>query len=44
MRVQVVRYEPGQQYQPHHDFSDAGVENQRFLTLLLYISPAEVPS
>ena len=39
--LQVVRYEPGQQYQPHHDFSDAGVTHQRFLTLLLYISPPE---
>mmetsp|Transcript_29738 Transcript_29738/g.60779 ORF Transcript_29738/g.60779 Transcript_29738/m.60779 type:complete len:459 (-) Transcript_29738:262-1638(-) len=39
--LQVVRYEPGQQYQPHHDFSDAGIVNQRFLTLLLYISPPE---
>ena len=38
--LQVVRYEPGQQYQPHHDFSDAGVVHQRFLTLLLYIQPA----
>ena len=35
------RYDPGQQYQPHHDFSDAGVVHQRFLTLLLYISPAQ---
>lgn len=39
--LQVVRYEPGQQYQPHHDFSDTGIVNQRFLTLLLYISPPE---
>lgn len=39
--LQVVRYEPGQQYQPHHDFSDAGVVHQRFLTLLLYIYPPE---
>jgi len=39
--LQVVRYEVGQQYQPHHDFSDTGVQNQRFLTLLLYIEAAE---
>lgn len=39
--LQVVRYKVGQQYQPHHDFSDTGVQNQRFLTLLLYIEPAE---
>jgi prolyl 4-hydroxylase len=39
--LQVVRYEPGQQYQPHHDFSDAGVVQQRFLTLLLYIYPPQ---
>jgi prolyl 4-hydroxylase len=39
--LQVVRYEPGQQYQPHHDFSDTGIQNQRFLTLLLYIDAAE---
>jgi len=37
----VVRYERGQQYQPHHDFSDAGIVNQRFLTLLIYTSPAD---
>lgn len=39
--LQVVRYEKGQQYQPHHDFSDEGIANQRFLTLLLYISPSQ---
>jgi len=36
--LQVVRYEIGQQYQPHHDFSDTGIANQRFLTLLLYVN------
>jgi len=39
--LQVVRYQKNQEYQPHHDFSDQGRPEQRFLTLLLYISPPE---
>jgi len=38
-QLQVVRYEHGQQYNPHHDFSDSSGNSygQRFLTLLLYV-------
>lgn len=39
--LQVVRYESGQQYNPHHDFGDTGSVNQRFLTLLLYVQVPE---
>jgi len=39
--LQVVKYDQGQEYKPHHDFSDTGVANQRFLTLLLYVDPPE---
>lgn len=35
--LQVVRYNLGQEYAPHHDFGDDGTPQQRFLTLLLYI-------
>jgi len=35
--LQVVRYDQSQEYAPHHDFSDDGTPEQRFLTLLLYI-------
>eukprot|EP00591_Stephanopyxis_turris_P002618 CAMPEP_0195517830 /NCGR_PEP_ID=MMETSP0794_2-20130614/11774_1 /TAXON_ID=515487 /ORGANISM="Stephanopyxis turris, Strain CCMP 815" /LENGTH=536 /DNA_ID=CAMNT_0040646703 /DNA_START=84 /DNA_END=1691 /DNA_ORIENTATION=+ len=36
--LQVVRYNPGQEYNPHHDFGDSGDGiGQRFLTLLLYV-------
>lgn len=38
-QLQVVRYEHGQQYNPHHDFGEdsSGNNGQRFLTLLLYV-------
>ena len=36
-----MRYEPGQKYLAHMDF-EPGERSQRFLTLLLYIHPAEV--
>jgi len=39
--LQIVRYVVGQEYTPHHDFSDAGRTNVRFLTLLLHIAPSE---
>jgi len=39
--LQVVRYDPNQEYAPHHDFGDDGTPEQRFLTLLLYLEPAE---
>ena len=39
--LQVVRYEKGQQYAPHHDFGDDGTSEARFLTLLLHVSPSE---
>lgn len=37
--LQVVRYQHGQRYDPHHDFADGGGPGygQRFLTLLLYV-------
>jgi len=37
--LQVVKYAPGQEYTPHHDFGYSGKPNQRFLTLLMYIHP-----
>eukprot|EP00467_Chlorarachnion_reptans_P013256 CAMPEP_0114522016 /NCGR_PEP_ID=MMETSP0109-20121206/20519_1 /TAXON_ID=29199 /ORGANISM="Chlorarachnion reptans, Strain CCCM449" /LENGTH=432 /DNA_ID=CAMNT_0001703209 /DNA_START=127 /DNA_END=1422 /DNA_ORIENTATION=+ len=39
--LQVVHYDVGQQYTPHHDFGDSGRPNQRFLTLFIYIHTAE---
>ena len=39
--LQIVRYGVGQEYLPHHDFSDEGSVNVRFLTLLLHIAPSE---
>ena len=38
-QLQFVRYEYGQQYNPHHDFGEdsSGNYGQRFLTLLLYV-------
>jgi len=37
-QLQVVRYEHGQLYFPHHDFGEDGTGyGQRFLTLLLYV-------
>jgi len=41
--LQVVQYQHGQQYMPHHDFSDSSgtFYGQRFLTLLLYV---EIPN
>eukprot|EP00927_Polykrikos_kofoidii_P051325 TRINITY_DN45115_c0_g1_i1.p1 TRINITY_DN45115_c0_g1~~TRINITY_DN45115_c0_g1_i1.p1 ORF type:complete len:506 (-),score=74.69 TRINITY_DN45115_c0_g1_i1:27-1370(-) len=40
-KLQIVRYEEGQEYMPHHDFGDDGTMEQRFLTLLIYISTPE---
>jgi len=39
--LQVVKYSPGQEYTPHHDFGYSGLPNQRFLTLLIYVKGAE---
>lgn len=40
--LQVVRYTMGQHYAPHHDFGDRSASpDNRFLTLLLYIQPAQ---
>ncbi|GAB5357410.1 hypothetical protein AAMO2058_000372300 [Amorphochlora amoebiformis] len=39
--LQIVTYGPGQKYSPHHDFSDNGAPPQRFLTLFIYLKPAE---
>jgi prolyl 4-hydroxylase len=35
--LQVLRYRPGQQYKPHHD-AIAGTDNQRIVTVLLYLN------
>lgn len=35
----VLRYEPGQQFRPHHD-AIAGARNQRFRTVLVYLNDA----
>lgn len=35
--LQVLRYLPGQQYRPHHD-AIAGAENQRVMTMLVYLN------
>lgn len=35
--LQVVRYEAGQQYTPHHDFFDTSDNTMRFITMLLYL-------
>jgi len=40
--LQIVHYTEGQEYTPHHDFGDSGVSpHSRFLTLFIYIQPAE---
>uniref|UniRef100_A0A7S2X9L4 Fe2OG dioxygenase domain-containing protein n=1 Tax=Lotharella oceanica TaxID=641309 RepID=A0A7S2X9L4_9EUKA len=39
--LQVVTYGPGQKYSPHHDFNDKGSPPQRFLTLFIYLKPAD---
>lgn len=36
--LQVVRYEPGQFYLQHHDFTSVNSPNNRFVTLLVYLS------
>jgi len=37
--LQIVRYDRGQEYAPHHDFGDDGSgPAQRFLTLLVYLA------
>lgn len=40
--LQVVHYKVGAEYSPHHDFGDDGNrQNSRFLTLFIYLKPAE---
>jgi prolyl 4-hydroxylase len=41
--LQVLHYDPGQQYKPHFDyfFHDAGKKNNRIATVLLYLSDVE---
>jgi prolyl 4-hydroxylase len=36
--LQVLRYRPGQEYRPHGDAFPPGVENQRILTVLVYLN------
>eukprot|EP00467_Chlorarachnion_reptans_P025863 CAMPEP_0114508428 /NCGR_PEP_ID=MMETSP0109-20121206/12595_1 /TAXON_ID=29199 /ORGANISM="Chlorarachnion reptans, Strain CCCM449" /LENGTH=509 /DNA_ID=CAMNT_0001687361 /DNA_START=249 /DNA_END=1775 /DNA_ORIENTATION=- len=40
-KLQVVQYEKGQKYSPHHDFNDRGSPPQRFLTLFMYLKSAK---
>mmetsp|Transcript_8370 Transcript_8370/g.15517 ORF Transcript_8370/g.15517 Transcript_8370/m.15517 type:complete len:546 (+) Transcript_8370:187-1824(+) len=39
--LQVVTYNVGQKYSPHHDFNDKGSPPQRFLTLFIYLKAAD---
>jgi prolyl 4-hydroxylase len=36
--LQILRYQPGQQYRPHLDFLRVGEENKRVLTALVYLN------
>lgn len=36
--LQVVNYQNGQKYDPHHDWGVSGYPESRYLTLLLYLS------
>ena len=36
--MQVVHYENGQKYDPHHDWGVSGYPESRFITLLLYLT------
>ena len=42
--IQVLRYEIGQEYQPHYDyfFHKGGMGNNRIATVLMYLSDVEV--
>ena len=42
--IQVLRYEPGQEYRAHYDyfFHQAGHKNNRIATVLMYLSDVEV--
>ena len=42
--IQVLRYEPGQEYRAHYDyfFHEAGQKNNRIATVLMYLSDVEV--
>lgn len=42
--IQVVRYEKGQKYEPHHDWGIHGSGNSRFITLLLYLNNQTHPN
>jgi len=39
--LQVVHYNIGQKYSPHHDFNDKGSPPQRFATLFMYLKSAD---
>lgn len=38
--LQIVRYEPGQEYKAHNDWfnHDEGIDNQRYMTLFVYLN------
>jgi prolyl 4-hydroxylase len=41
--LQVVSYEDGQKYEPHHDWGVSGRPESRFITLLLYLTTQKTP-
>jgi prolyl 4-hydroxylase len=41
--MQLVYYEPGQEYNPHHDWWVSEVANSRFCTFLLYLNDKASP-
>ena len=42
--LQVVHYDVGQQYTPHHDFGASGRPHQRMITLLYYLNDQASPN
>jgi len=36
--LQIVRYHPGQKYDAHHDYFHYPLDNQRYITLLVYLN------
>ena len=42
--LQVVSYEHGQKYEPHHDWGVRGYPNSRFITLLMYLTDQPHPN
>ena len=41
--MQVVHYQDGQRYEPHHDWGVSGYQESRYITLLLYLNDLESP-